>query len=139
MNLISVFNKIYSKVLPLSYAKYRGVVLGKDCRLIGTPNWGSEPYLIRIGDHTEISFDCVFITHDGATWVIRNQERYKYVLRFGGIKIGNNCFIGARSTILPGVTIGDNVIVGACSLVTKNIPSNEVWGGGTSKIYLQNI
>lgn len=42
---------------------------------------------------------------------------------------GNNCFIGARSTILPGVTIGDNSIVAVGAVVNKSIPSGEVWGG----------
>jgi acetyltransferase-like isoleucine patch superfamily enzyme len=45
------------------------------------------------------------------------------------VKIGNNVFIGAHSTILKGIQIGDNAIVGACSVVTKSIPDNEVWAG----------
>lgn len=60
------------------------------------------------------------------------------MLRYGKIIIGNNCFIGARSTILPGVTIGDNSIIGAESLVTKDIPAGEIWGGDTSSIYRDN-
>ena len=53
----------------------------------------------------------------------------KGTLKFGRIRIGNNCFIGARSTILPGVTIGDNSIVAAGAVVNRSIPSGEVWGG----------
>ena len=53
----------------------------------------------------------------------------KGTLKFGRIRIGNNCFIGARSTILPGVTIGDNSIVAVGAVVNKSIPSGEVWGG----------
>lgn len=49
------------------------------------------------------------------------------------IKIGNNVFIGAHSTILKGVSIGDNAVIGACSLVSKDIPSNEIWGGNPAK------
>ena len=49
------------------------------------------------------------------------------------IKIGNNVFIGAHSTILKGVSIGDNAVIGACSLVSKDIPSNEVWAGNPAK------
>lgn len=52
---------------PLTYARKIGVNIGRECRLMGNPNWGSEPYLISIGDRTEISSDCIFITHDGAT------------------------------------------------------------------------
>lgn len=45
------------------------------------------------------------------------------------VVIEGNVFIGAHSTILKGVTIGENSIVGACSIVSKNIPPNEVWAG----------
>ena len=120
---------------PMRYARKMGVVLGENCRLIGLPDWGSEPWLISIGNHTEVSFDVAFITHDGATWCFRDQDEYKGTLKFGRIRIGNNCFIGARSTILPGVTIGDNSIVAVGAVVNKSIPSGEVWGGGTSQLH----
>jgi len=47
--------------------------------------------------------------------------------------IQDNAFIGANCTILKGVTIGKNSIVGACSVVTKNIPNNEIWAGNPAK------
>ena len=53
--------------------------------------------------------------------------------RYGRIKIGNNCFIGCRSILLPGVTIGDNSIIGAGSVVTKDVPSGEVWAGNPAR------
>ena len=138
-NLFSrIYNWYLKKTDPIKYAQKIGVSLGEHCRLNGSPEWGSEPWLIRLGNHTEISFDCAFITHDGSTWVFREEQRYSKVLRFGKIVIGNNCFIGARSTILPGVVIGDNCIIGAGSLVTKNIPAGEIWGGGTRSLYRDN-
>jgi acetyltransferase-like isoleucine patch superfamily enzyme len=53
--------------------------------------------------------------------------------KMDSIKIGNNVFIGAHSTILKGVTIGENAIVGACSVVTKSIPANQIWGGNPAR------
>ncbi len=50
------------------------------------------------------------------------------------IQIGNNVWIGANSTILPGVTIGNNVVIGANSVVTKNIPDNVVAHGNPCKV-----
>ena len=129
--LIAKYERYYK---PLAYAKNVGVSIGTDCKLNGSPIWGSEPWLVSIGNHTEISFDVAFITHDGATWVFRNSKEYQGVLKFGKIKIGNNCFIGARSTILPSVEIGDDCVIGAGSLVNKSIPSGEVWGVPAKRI-----
>lgn len=134
MGLISkIIDHIHSSISPVSYAKKLGVKIGEDVNLMGSPIWGSEPYLISIGDHTTVSFECAFITHDGGVVRYRKEERYKSLLKIGTIKIGSNCFIGARSTFLPGVEVGDNSIVGACSLVTKSIPSGEVWAGVPAK------
>lgn len=54
----------------------------------------------------------------------------------GGVKIGNNVFIGMKSTILKGVHIGNNVIVGANSLVNKDIPDNCVVAGNPARVVM---
>ena len=109
--------------------------LGNNVDIVGDVNFGSEPYLITIGDNTTISFDCAFVTHDAATRVLRHLpgENPETVI-YGKIIIGKNCFIGCRSVILPNVTIGDNVIIGAGSIVNKDIPSNTVAAGNPCKI-----
>ena len=110
--------------------KYGEPNLGKNVSLIGNVNFGSEPYLITIGDKTTVSFDVAFVTHDAATRVIRNlPDGNKDTVIYAPIKVGKNCFIGCRSIILPGVTIGDNCIIGAGSVVNKNIPDNTVAAG----------
>ena len=112
-----------------------GLKLGKDVKLGGPVNWGSEPYLIEIGELTTISFDVAFVTHDAATRVIRNLPGHDPdTVIYGKIKVGKNCFIGCRSIILPGVTIGDNCIIGAGSVVNKDIPSNSVAAGTPCKV-----
>ncbi len=50
-----------------------------------------------------------------------------------GIKVGNNCWIGAKVTILDGVTIGDNCVIAAGAVVTKSMPANTVVGGIPAK------
>ncbi len=54
-----------------------------------------------------------------------------------GIKIGNNCWIGSKVTVLDGVTIGDNCVIAAGSVVTKSIESNSVIAGVPAKIIKQ--
>lgn len=50
------------------------------------------------------------------------------------VTLGNNCWIGANATILPGVTLGDGVVVGAGAVVRNNFPSNVVVAGVPAKI-----
>jgi len=50
------------------------------------------------------------------------------------IKIGNNCWLGANSIILPSVELGNHVIVGAGSVVTKSFSSNSVIAGIPARI-----
>lgn len=106
-----------------------GLKLGAQVRVIGKPDFGSEPYLVEIGDHVTISSRVSFITHDGATWVFRHRPEFRGRQRFGRIRIGNNCFIGERAIILLGVAIGDNCVVGAGSVVTRSVPANSVVAG----------
>lgn len=46
--------------------------------------------------------------------------------------------IGAGSTILPGLTIGENAIIGAGSVVTKDVPSGELWLGSPAH-FVRNV
>ena len=79
----------------------------------------------------------VLLTHD---YSIRNAinafeenpENIKYKF-LKPITIGNNCFVGARSIILPGTEIGDDVIIGAGAVVKGRIPSKTVWGGAPAR------
>ncbi|HEY8928013.1 MAG TPA: acyltransferase [Mucilaginibacter sp.] len=50
------------------------------------------------------------------------------------VSIGNNCWIGAGSTILAGVTIGDGCVVAAGSVVNRSFPANSVIGGIPAKL-----
>lgn len=138
IKIIRILGKSFSQVLfklqrgfdPIGHARKIGVRIGKNCRFCGAVNFGTEPYLVCIGDHVSITTSD-FITHDGAIWVFR--EEYPDVDLFGLIEVGNNVFIGAGCTILPGVTIGDNVVVGAGAVVSKSLTSGFVYGGVPAK------
>lgn len=50
------------------------------------------------------------------------------------IVIGNDVWLGANVTVLPGVTIGDGAIIAAGAVVTKDVPARTVAGGVPAKV-----
>lgn len=111
------------------YIKNIGVIYGQNCDFSKKISWGSEPYLIKIGNHTRITNGVTFVTHDGGVWILRELKNKPDLDLIGAINIGDNCHIGMNVTIMPGVNIGNNVIVGCGAVVTHNIPDNEIWAG----------
>lgn len=150
INIFNLFIYIITKVaiiispanVGIFFARKSGVKIGKNCRIYSC-KFGSEPYLISIGNNCEITSGVIFITHDGATWVFREEKKFTGT-KYGPIIIRENCMVGMNTIILPNVEIGPNSIVGAGSVVTKDIPSNSVYGGNPAKFictidqYLEN-
>jgi len=85
--------------------------------------------IIQIGDNCLVGQNVSLIAsnHQIKSGCIYWQLRYDEGKT--GIKIGNNCWIGAGATVLPGCTVGDAAVVAAGSVVTRNVPPNEIWGG----------
>jgi len=77
--------------------------------------------------------DVAFITRDGGTHVFTNLERYRKVIKYGRINIRDNCVIGERVILLPGVTIGPNSVVAAGSVVARSIPPDVLAAGNPAK------
>lgn len=50
------------------------------------------------------------------------------------VSIGNDCWIGGNSVILPGVSIGNGCTIGAGSVVTKDIPDHCLAVGNPAKV-----
>jgi acetyltransferase-like isoleucine patch superfamily enzyme len=124
----------------LKKALSEGMIVGRNTLFSGTQSFGSEPYLIVIGDNCLITDDVKFITHDGSIQVplIASGENiddvYSKKSTFGRIKIGNNVFIGVSSIILPGTIISDNSIVAAGSIVKGKFSAGVVVGGNPAKV-----
>jgi acetyltransferase-like isoleucine patch superfamily enzyme len=132
MNFFGMCEKLYSKYR-LWRLRRAGLVMADDCIIMGLPFFGSEPYLITIGKRVGIADNVSFITHDGGTRVFRDNERYKDVIKYGRITILDNCIIGQRAIILPGVTIGPNSVVAAGAVVSRSIPPNVLAAGNPAK------
>lgn len=127
--------KKIARNLQKKYLKFKGLKFGTNFRITGSPKFGSEPYLIEIGNDVTVTNGVIFITHDGAKVVSDRlmNSKTKSRIKFGRIKLGNNVFVGVNSIILPNVSIGDNSIIAAGSTVTKSFESNSVLAGNPAR------
>ena len=118
---------------PVGYARRIGVGVGQGCRLLGIDRstFGSEPYLISIGDHVTVTDGVRFITHDGGVWVLR--QKYPDIDVIGRIRIHNNVFIGVGAILLPGIEIGPDAVVAAGAVVARTVQSGVVAAGVPAK------
>lgn len=117
---------------PVEYAERVGVNFARgSLHLYGDVNWGTEPWLITLGENVHITARVQFITHDGGTLVYRNRIPDLEITK--PISVGNDVYIGNDAKLMPGVTIGNNVIIGAGSIVTKDVPDNCVVAGVPAK------
>lgn len=122
----------------VAYLRFIGVKIGEGCLISASVhNFGTEPWLIEIGDKVSITDGVIFLTHDGSSRLFRKKiagMNPQYGNRFGAIRIGNNCFIGVNAIIMPGITIGSGSIVGAGSVVTNDVPQNSVVAGNPARL-----
>ncbi|MEC5166416.1 UDP-2-acetamido-3-amino-2,3-dideoxy-glucuronate N-acetyltransferase [Flavobacterium sp. PL11] len=118
----------------------KNAVIGKNCNIC------SHCFIennVKIGDNVTVK--CGVSLWDGITIednvqigpdVTFTNDKYprakqSFVLQRTTIK--NGASIGAASVLLGGITIGTNAMIGAGSLVTKNVPDNELWYGRPAK------
>jgi acetyltransferase-like isoleucine patch superfamily enzyme len=85
------------------------------------------PKGVHVGAHSYLAFNARVLTHD------RTRGLYLHT------RIGENCFIGGESIILPGITIGDNCVIGAGSVVTKDVPPRCIAAGNPAQIIRTDI
>lgn len=112
----------------------QGATIGQGCEIYNSVLFGSEPYLITIGDNVRLTSGVKLITHDGGIWTLRKMGLLENADIFGKIEIGDNTHIGMNSIIMPNVKIGKNCIIGCGAVVTKDIPDNCIAVGVPAKV-----
>lgn len=116
---------LLNREIPTETLIKRGMRVGKDfnrqqgCFL--------DPSHCFLGDDVTMSIRVTVMAHDAST-----KKTLGYT-KIGQVHIGNHVFIGANTTILPGVTIGDYAVIGAGSVVTHDIPARTVAAGVPAK------
>lgn len=117
-------------VSPEELLRHLGAKVGNNC-LISTKNFGTEPYLIEIGNNVQITHGVSIHCHGGGNFMRKTIPDFDV---FGKVRICDWVYIGAYSQIMPGVTIGEGAIVAAGSVVTKSVPPFTIVGGNPAKI-----
>ena len=144
---MSLVNKIINKVKvklsnrtyagKVKYLRSKGAKIGKNLRLnCDLSCFGTEPYLVEVGDDCLFAAGVRLITHDGGITVLSNLNYFNGERRdkMSPVKIGSNVYIGMDAKIMPGVTIGKGAIIGAGSVVTRDVPDYCVAAGVPAKV-----
>ena len=125
IKLWSIFVKLY----PYYLKKMYNIDIGKDVRISWKAHLDKSvnPRGIHIGNGTTVANGAMILSHDEC-------RRLKI-----DTMIGENCLIGARSIILPGVNIGDSSIVAAGCVVSKDVPPHCIVAGNPAKIVKMGV
>lgn len=136
MSLKGLYRAVYSKIIgivnPVKYAKKIGVNMKGNCHIYGKVYWGSEPWIITLGENVYITDGVKFITHDGGTLLYRKFVPDLEITK--PIVVGDDVYFGNNVILLPGVTIGNNVVIGAGAVITKDVPDNSLVVGVPGRV-----
>ena len=103
--------------------------IGNGCKIAMSAHLDKSinPKGIYIGDNTWVLREAMILAHDHCR-----------SLRTDTV-IGEDCVIGIRSIIMPGVKIGNQVVVGGGSIVTKDVPDHCIVVGNPAKIIRSDV
>ncbi|MDP2925766.1 MAG: acyltransferase [Nanoarchaeota archaeon] len=118
--IIRLINQLHGGEFKNKVYRLFGAKIGKEVRICEGANI-DESFLdlIKIGDGSIIGSDVKILAH---------EVTIKH-LRFGRVNIGKQVVVGTNSIIRGGVSIGDGAVIAMDSLVNKDIPAREEWGG----------
>lgn len=112
--------------------------IGENCGISNSSFYCKKK--IEIGKNVLIGGSCKIYDTDFHSLNLKKRiSLFDDDIKSKPIKICDGVFIGAHSIILKGVTIGENSIVGAGSVVTKDVPPNQIWAGNPNSFVRNNI
>jgi acetyltransferase-like isoleucine patch superfamily enzyme len=109
------------------------IVIG-DNTLIGRRNFLSAGKCIEIGSYCLTGVDCHFLGADHNMQDLKTPYLFSPVTATGQIRIGVNCWLGSRVTVLAGVEIGHGSVLGANALATKSLPAFSLSVGSPARV-----
>ena len=104
---------------------FKNLIIGENCH-IGKNCFFDLRDKVIIGNNVVISMQCSFITHiDMSKSVLAD----KYPASSSPVEIGNDCYVGARSTVLSGAVLASQTLVASGAVVTRSFSNNSIIGG----------
>lgn len=105
---------------------------------IGDRSWIGEGVWIHNQGHVSIGSDCVISQE---TFVTTGSHAYKtnMALLTKPVKIESGAWVTSRCVLTGGITIGRSALVQPMTLVTKDVPSNSIFGSERSKVVGQRF
>lgn len=125
----------YDSVTYSKFLRKKGVNVGDNVLFIKPKSITvdlTRPFMISIGSNSVIGANVNILSHD-FSWGVIKSITGEIMGNCKSVVIEESVFIGWNVMILGGVTIGHHSIIGAGSVVTKSIPSNEVWAGNPAR------
>ncbi len=107
-------------------ADYQSVFIGEGV-IIDT----NRPQNVILEEGVTITTRCIILAH--------TRDANSNIPKFHTVRLCKNSFLGCNSVICKGVIIGENSLVAAQSVVTKDIPANEVWGGNPARFIKKRV
>lgn len=122
----------------ISFLREKGMRIGENVTIYVPTKTSideTRPWMIEIGNNVEITEGVTILTH-GYDWSVIKAAYGDVLGSAGEVVIGNNVFIGMHTTILKGVKVGDNCVIGAGSLLTsgKVFPDNSIIVGNPARV-----